>query len=360
MSTLQTTILKHPDAGSNNIQFDSSGQVGIGTSPGRTLDVSGSIRSGGSTNPFIALNDNTTEAYFEIVSSVTRLSSGTSQPLAFRIASNEAARFDGAGRLLVGSQNNYFDNAYLQVSGNNSSNYIAQINESASDVNGARWNQIHWIGTQSGGERSSLAAIQAAHDGALDDQRGRIQVLINDGDDGNSPEEVLRIDSSGRVQINTTAPHSNEHLRVHGQIVTSSLAATTGSGYLQLPRQGFGNILEIAVPAGNHNSGSNANNYDLPGMPSSLSSDASIKSYLICIKTYGNANDAVVTTRLLTVWGNSTSNIQLDAIGGRVVGVNPMLSITRVDPGSNLPHQIRVAGNNNARIQTFSAIKLCE
>ena len=43
MSTLQTTILKHPDSGSNNIQFDSSGQVGIGTSPSAKFHINGSV-----------------------------------------------------------------------------------------------------------------------------------------------------------------------------------------------------------------------------------------------------------------------------------------------------------------------------
>jgi len=37
MSTLQTTILKHPDSGTNNIQFDSSGRVGVGTSASQKL-----------------------------------------------------------------------------------------------------------------------------------------------------------------------------------------------------------------------------------------------------------------------------------------------------------------------------------
>jgi hypothetical protein len=63
----------------------------------------GSIRSGGSTNPYLALADGTTEAYFEIASSVTRISSGTSQPLAFRIGSSEAARIDTSNRILVGT-----------------------------------------------------------------------------------------------------------------------------------------------------------------------------------------------------------------------------------------------------------------
>jgi len=57
MSTLQTTILKHPDSGSNNIQFDSSGRVGINTSPSAPLDVVGNdgiaIQSTAQTNEFL-------------------------------------------------------------------------------------------------------------------------------------------------------------------------------------------------------------------------------------------------------------------------------------------------------------------
>ena len=51
MSTLNTTNLKHPSSGSNNIVLDSSGRVGIGTTPGSTLNVVGNeIRFSNSTN----------------------------------------------------------------------------------------------------------------------------------------------------------------------------------------------------------------------------------------------------------------------------------------------------------------------
>jgi len=59
MSTLQTTILKHPDSATNNIQFDSAGLVGVGAAPTRPLTVSSSA---GATNILGVFNNSGTSA----------------------------------------------------------------------------------------------------------------------------------------------------------------------------------------------------------------------------------------------------------------------------------------------------------
>ena len=77
---------------------DTNNRVGIGTaSPGRTLDVSGSIRSGGSTNPYFALNNGTVESYLEITSSNTRLSAGGANAITMFTNSAERIRIDSDG-----------------------------------------------------------------------------------------------------------------------------------------------------------------------------------------------------------------------------------------------------------------------
>lgn len=92
--------------GAGRLFIDASGDVGIGTSsPGRTLDVIGSIRSGGSSNPYIALNDQTAEASFEISGLQTRISSGTSQPLVFRTGSDERMRIVPTGAIGLSGAN---------------------------------------------------------------------------------------------------------------------------------------------------------------------------------------------------------------------------------------------------------------
>jgi len=74
-------------------------------------------------------------------------------------------------------------------------------NNTAEDTDGGRESQIVWTGTQSGGEESTLAQIQASHDGAADDQKGDLIFKVNDGDDGTSPTEVGRVDSAGLWQF---------------------------------------------------------------------------------------------------------------------------------------------------------------
>ena len=76
-------------------------------------------------------------------------------------------------------------------------------NETAEDTDGGRESIVTFQGTQSGNEITTLAQIQASHDGTSDDQAGDLIFKTNDGSDGASPTEVMRLDSGGTVNISS-------------------------------------------------------------------------------------------------------------------------------------------------------------
>ena len=372
--------------GNTHMLFVDAGndRVGIGaSSPSAALHVN----SGGTNvvadfestdaNAFIQIRDNSTTDTAVMVGA-------QGDNLLFRAGSNERARVDSGGRLLVGvsgSRNVGFAHA-VQIEGTDGATSSLSIIRNANDTNGPHIDFAKSRGTSTGsntvvqsgdtlgnlvfrgvdGSDANTVAcqIQGQVDGTpgSNDMPGRL-VFKTCADGASSATERLRIDSSGRLLVGTSAASGNELCRINGQIATSSDSSIGNSGYSQYPATGSGEIFQIAVPAGNSNAGVNTRDYDLPGMPSSSSSDATITSYLICARGVGTANDGGVMVRVLIVWGSSTSNINLTDIGTQNVGVSPSLSITRVDPGGGAAHKIRVSGNNNARIQTFSAIKLC-
>ena len=57
-------------------------------------------------------------------------------------------------------------------------------NPTHEDTDGGRESAVSFKGEQSGGEISTLAQIQASHDGTSDDQKGDLIFKTNDGSDG--------------------------------------------------------------------------------------------------------------------------------------------------------------------------------
>jgi hypothetical protein len=76
---------------------------------------------------------------------------------------------------------------------------ITTKNPTHEDTDGGRESAISFQGEQSGGEISTLAAIQASHDGTADDQKGDLIFKTNDGSDNAAPTEALRIGSDQRL-----------------------------------------------------------------------------------------------------------------------------------------------------------------
>lgn len=101
-------------------------------------------------------------------------------------------------------------------------------NNTSEDSDGGRAGKLVYKGKQSGGEQSTLAEIQASHDGTADDQKGDLIFRTNDGNDGTSPTERLKIDSTGAVGVSgstkTTALSSAAHFDTLGLTVDDNTA----------------------------------------------------------------------------------------------------------------------------------------
>jgi len=80
------------------------------------------------------------------------------------------------------------------------------LNDTHEDTDGGREGKITFKGEQSGGEVTVLAQIQSGHDGTSDDEKGDLIFKTNDGSDGASPTEAMRISSGQKVGIGTNDP----------------------------------------------------------------------------------------------------------------------------------------------------------
>jgi len=115
---------------------------------------------------------------------------------------------------------------------------VTLINSTHEDTDGGREGKVIFKGQQSGGEESTLAEIQASHDGTADDEKGDLIFRTNDGSDGASPTERMRIDSAGKVGIGINAPIQDFHLHKAAtsdaariQMTNGDTGATGNDGY---------------------------------------------------------------------------------------------------------------------------------
>ena len=97
---------------------------------------------------------------------------------------------------------------------------ITTKNPTHEDTDGGRESALSFKGEQSGGEISTLAQIQASHDGTADDQKGDLIFKTNDGSDNDAPTEAMRIDSDQNILV--------------GAGNTSSVNVGNGTGVIQI------------------------------------------------------------------------------------------------------------------------------
>ena len=99
------------------------------------------------------------------------------------------------------------------------------VNDTHEDTDGGREGKVTFKGQQSGGEETTLAQIQASHDGTSDDEKGDLIFKTNDGSDGASPTEAMRIQSDQKIGIGTASPSSRLYLQDE-HTTTATNAAT--------------------------------------------------------------------------------------------------------------------------------------
>ena len=102
----------------------------------------------------------------------------------------------------------------------NASPDITLTNNTTEDTDGGRESTVTFKGLQSGGEESTLAEIRASHDATADDQKGDLIFKTNDGSDGASPTEALRISSDAHVGIGENDPKADLVVKQSGSTFT--------------------------------------------------------------------------------------------------------------------------------------------
>jgi hypothetical protein len=281
--------------GAGRLFVDASGRVGVGTaSPGTSLDVNGGIWA---RSPFISWNgtvrggdiETTTAGRLNIRSyNATSADRGEIIFLRNNTAGDfESARIDSSGRLLLGTSsarsNFYNGSSYsprLQLeSANNAANSsIALVSASGSAFDEpnlvfaksrgsaigdntivASGDDIGSISFQAsdGSEYVVAASILAEVDGTpgADDMPGRL-VFATTADGASSPTERMRLDSTGRLFLNTTAsPSTSSFGTAIGTVLAHSRDTSTGA-----VAQIYGNAGEFRI-IGSGNAQNTNNSY---------------------------------------------------------------------------------------------------
>ena len=87
------------------------------------------------------------------------------------------------------------------VAGSSLAELVLQ-NTTHEDGDGGRESTLRFKGEQSGGQITTLALIEASHDGAADDEKGQLNIKVNDTNDGDSPSiTAVNIESTGNTII---------------------------------------------------------------------------------------------------------------------------------------------------------------
>jgi len=140
------------------------------------------------------------------------------------------------------------------ISSTDTSPDLTLKNTTQEDTDGGRESTITFKGEQTGGEESTLAEIRASHDGTSDDEAGDLIFKTNDGSDGASPTERMRIDSAGEITLtgNIANTSGDFTLDVDGDIILDADGADVilkdgGTSFGRFTKSGDNFVIESQI-----------------------------------------------------------------------------------------------------------------
>jgi hypothetical protein len=227
------------------LRIDNAGNVGIGiTNPTTTLhlDASGGAvlqlqRTSSNASNRLAISHDGTDGTLD-----------SSNALLFRNNGAERARITSAGRLGIGTTN---PDAKLKINGSsaytvaNSGRSVEGLDIQATAGGSGNFGGAISLGS-SGSGRSAIAALQ---DGADSDRTGLVFITHDSNTAADNSAEKMRIDSTGRVGIGTTAPSDKLHVRGASAAFTAFILdnATNSSNPYKITFGDQGQVNHLAV-----------------------------------------------------------------------------------------------------------------
>jgi len=108
--------------------------------------------------------------------------------------------------------------------------YLTLRNSTHENTEGGRESKIIFEGERTGGADSTLAVIQASHDGTGDDEKGDLIFSTNDGNDAAAPTEAMRIDSAGQLGIGDASLGKTSDYSYANDLLINSVNASNYGG----------------------------------------------------------------------------------------------------------------------------------
>jgi len=122
---------------------------------------------------------------------------------------------------------------------------VLLYNTTHEDGSGGRESYLHFRGEQSGGEISELARIEVSHDGAADDQKGKIIFKVNDGSDDYAPTQVCEFGSDLLATFAGAVTVAGNITMANAEVISND------DGYIQFTGSGGSNDASIRVDLDN-------------------------------------------------------------------------------------------------------------
>ncbi|NDC49753.1 MAG: hypothetical protein EBZ61_11880, partial [Micrococcales bacterium] len=207
--------------GSNRLQIDSSGNVGIGATPvvtfaGQThLTVNHSAGGTSVAGYNLAVNGTRYASFISYPSNSEALritAESATLPITFHTNSSERMRLDSSGRLGLGTSSPVSKLHVVQSLAGNDVTTGAALLMTTSTATNDRLNLNFSLTGNGDRARAGIGAVALDSTGGYNAGLAFYTRLANDGTQLATTDERMRIDSSGRVGIGTTSPSSGLHL----------------------------------------------------------------------------------------------------------------------------------------------------